>query len=150
MNKERDEAIKRQAARAAWMLMMNVYKRPEPNAAVMEAADMIGVHPGALKTLFYLDEPKSMSSIADVMFCDASYVTSVADDLEKANYIERIVSPNDRRVKLLTRTKQGDMALQEAKERIVDPPEFMMKASEQDLQDLARLLDKILEEPTKK
>jgi MarR family transcriptional regulator, organic hydroperoxide resistance regulator len=57
--------------------------------------------------LHALDEPMSMSALADRMGIDASYVTTIADQLEERGLIERQPHPTDRRVKSLALTAEG-------------------------------------------
>ena len=57
--------------------------------------------------LHALDEPMSMSALADRMGIDASYVTTIADQLEERGLIERRPHPTDRRVKSLALTAEG-------------------------------------------
>jgi DNA-binding MarR family transcriptional regulator len=54
-----------------------------------------------------LDGPLPMGSVAEVLSCDASTLTGIADRLEERNLIQRQVDPADRRVKLLALTEAG-------------------------------------------
>ena len=57
--------------------------------------------------LHALDEPMSMSALADRLGIDASYVTTIADQLEERGLIERRPHPTDRRIKSLALTAEG-------------------------------------------
>ena len=57
--------------------------------------------------LHALDEPMSMSALADRLGIDASYVTTIADQLEERGLIERQPHPTDRRIKSLALTAEG-------------------------------------------
>ena len=57
--------------------------------------------------LHALDEPMSMSALADRLGIDASYVTTIADQLEQRGLIERQPHPTDRRIKSLALTPEG-------------------------------------------
>ncbi len=57
--------------------------------------------------LHALDEPMSMSALADRLGIDASYVTTIADQLEERGLVERRPHPTDRRVKSLALTAEG-------------------------------------------
>jgi DNA-binding MarR family transcriptional regulator len=57
--------------------------------------------------LHALDEPMSMSALADRLGVDASYVTTIADQLEERGLIERQPHPADRRIKSLALTSEG-------------------------------------------
>lgn len=54
-----------------------------------------------------VDGPMPMKDLATCMDIDPSYVTVVADRLEKLGFIERQPHPNDRRVKNLVLTAKG-------------------------------------------
>jgi DNA-binding MarR family transcriptional regulator len=58
-------------------------------------------------TLHALDEPMSMSALAERLGIDASYVTTIADQLEERGLIERQPHPTDRRIKSLALTAEG-------------------------------------------
>ena len=71
----------------------------------MRAIDLTPPQSIALRKL--LDGPLSMGSVAEVLSCDASTLTGLADRLEERGLIERRVDPADRRVKLLALTDIG-------------------------------------------
>ena len=48
-----------------------------------------------------------MGSVAEVLSCDASTLTGIADRLEERGLIQRQLDPADRRVKLLALTATG-------------------------------------------
>jgi DNA-binding MarR family transcriptional regulator len=110
--------------------------------AACEAAAL--PHPGALKTLLHLKahDPPSMRALAEFMSCDASYVTSMVDLLEALDYVERRVSPTDRRVKLVALTSVGDGAIKLALDVMLTPPEGFDNLSDAELRTLAKLLGK--------
>jgi DNA-binding MarR family transcriptional regulator len=53
------------------------------------------------------DGPLPIGSVADVLMCDASTMTGIADRLEERRLVERQIDPSDRRVKLLALTPAG-------------------------------------------
>ena len=57
------------------------------------------------------------------MNCDASYVTAMVDDLERAGYAERRPAPADRRVKTVALTPNGRIALQTVRHELLAPPD---------------------------
>ena len=71
----------------------------------MRAIDLTPPQSIALRKL--LDGPLPMGSVAEVLSCDASTLTGIADRLEERGLIERRVDPSDRRVKLLALTTTG-------------------------------------------
>lgn len=78
-------------------------------------AASFGVTPSDLLALFKLDCVLTMKELAQRMGCDASFVTSVADTLERHGLAKREPSQRDRRVKNLVLTPEGVAA----KERLM-------------------------------
>jgi DNA-binding MarR family transcriptional regulator len=60
-----------------------------------------------LKVLHTLDAPMAMKELGRRMHCDPSFVTSVADMLEKHGLARREPHPGDRRIKNLILTGEG-------------------------------------------
>jgi DNA-binding MarR family transcriptional regulator len=73
--------------------------------------------------LHALDEPMSMSALAERLGIDASYVTTIADQLEERGLIARQPHPTDRRIKSLALTAEGRLLREKlADELWVDVP----------------------------
>jgi DNA-binding MarR family transcriptional regulator len=70
-------------------------------------ADLFGIAPSDLLALFKLDEVMTMKELAQHMGCDASFVTTIADTLERHGLARREPSLRDRRVKNLVLTADG-------------------------------------------
>ena len=68
--------------------------------------------PQAITLRKLLDSPLPMGAVAEVLSCDASTLTGIADRLEERRLIERQVDPTDRRVKLLALTDDGRRLVQ--------------------------------------
>jgi DNA-binding MarR family transcriptional regulator len=66
-----------------------------------------GVAPHDLLALFKLEGGLAMKELAQRMGCDASFVTAVADTLEKRGFIRREPGQRDRRIKNLLLTPEG-------------------------------------------
>ena len=66
-----------------------------------------GVTPSDLLALFKLDGVLTMKELAQRMGCDASFVTAIADALERHGFARRAPSERDRRVKHLLLTEEG-------------------------------------------
>jgi DNA-binding MarR family transcriptional regulator len=60
-----------------------------------------------IKVLHVLDAPMAMKDLGKRMHCDPSFVTAVADMLEKRGLAQRAAHPGDRRVKHLILTGEG-------------------------------------------
>jgi MarR family transcriptional regulator, organic hydroperoxide resistance regulator len=70
-------------------------------------AQSIGIPDMCMKALHMLDAPMAMKELAKKFHCDPSFVTSVADMLEKRGLARREAHPGDRRVKNLVLTRDG-------------------------------------------
>jgi DNA-binding MarR family transcriptional regulator len=57
--------------------------------------------------LHKLDEPVSMKEFSQRLGCDASFITVIADSLERLGIAERVPSQRDRRVKNIVLTERG-------------------------------------------
>src|SRR5271156_4359003 len=57
--------------------------------------------------LLHPEQPLAMSALAELLVCDASNVTGIADRLEARGLIERRGGGGDRRVKVLALTQAG-------------------------------------------
>ena len=73
------------------------------------------IAPHDLLAMFKLNGVMSMKELAQHMGCDASFITSVADTLERRGFARRAPSQRDRRVKNLVLTEDGIAA----KERLM-------------------------------
>jgi DNA-binding MarR family transcriptional regulator len=132
-------------ARSAWGCITRTFLSNELHDRFHDACESIALpHPGALKLLLQLDadQPPAMRSIAGIMGCDASYVTALVDALEAPGYVERRVSPNDRRVKLIALTSQGVAAREKALDIMSEPPAGFGRLTATEARQLARLLAK--------
>jgi len=72
-----------------------------------EVAQRFGVPIFFLKALHRLDCPMAMKDLGMRMRCDPSFVTNVADQLEKRGLATRESDPADRRVKRIALTPAG-------------------------------------------
>ena len=79
-------------------------------------AKRLGIPVFVIKALHMLDNPLAMKDLGLRMHCDPSFITSIADTLEKHGLAEREPDPADRRVKRLVLTPAGA----ELKARIED------------------------------
>jgi DNA-binding MarR family transcriptional regulator len=106
-----------------------------------------GIAPHDLLALFKLEGGLAMKELAQRMSCDASFVTAIADKLEKCGFIRREPGLRDRRVKNLLLTPEGIAA----KERMMAelaakmPWSYALDDSEQAC--LLTLLRKMLDTP---
>src|ERR1700742_5185550 len=70
-------------------------------------ADGFGIAPHDLLAMFKLEGGLAMKELAQRMGCDASFVTAIADTLEKRGFLRREPGQRDRRVKNLLLTPEG-------------------------------------------
>jgi DNA-binding MarR family transcriptional regulator len=70
-------------------------------------AQELGVPLPFVKALHFLDCPLAMKELGKRMHCDASFVTLVADMLEKRGLARREPHPADRRIKNVVLTEDG-------------------------------------------
>ena len=70
-------------------------------------AKSLGIPVFVIKALHMLDNPLAMKELGQRMHCDPSFITSIADTLEKHGLAVREPDPADRRVKRLVLTAAG-------------------------------------------
>jgi DNA-binding MarR family transcriptional regulator len=109
-------------AKEAWSLLWRIMLAHRPR--FMALAQELGLAPAQLHAL-RLIEPGAelpMSSLAGLLFCDASNVTGIVDRLEARGLIERRPAAHDRRVKLLALTEEGVRVREVAARQMTRPP----------------------------
>jgi DNA-binding MarR family transcriptional regulator len=131
------------AGRDAWRLLHEIFFAGGVRNRLHDASATIGVSPGLMKALFFLesDESVRMGDLAEHLSCDASYVTNLADALEERGLAERHPHPTDRRVKTLVLSPAGVAAKQQLLDVLYEPPPELdaLSAAEQlELRDLLR------------
>jgi DNA-binding MarR family transcriptional regulator len=72
-----------------------------------QLAQRYGVPVSAIKAMRRLDAPVPMKDLGQRMHCDPSFITMIADVLEKHGLATREPNPADRRVKNLALTSRG-------------------------------------------
>jgi DNA-binding MarR family transcriptional regulator len=95
--------------------------------------------------LHALDEPMSMSALAERLGIDASYVTTIADQLEERGLIERRPHPTDRRIKSLALTREGRRLQDQLAVELWSDVPVLDVLSVAERQELERLLTKTVE-----
>ena len=111
-----------------------------------EVAANLGISQAGLRALLAVDpeEPRPMRELAVAMNCDASYITAMVDDLERAGYAERRAGLADRRVKTIALTPKGRKALEIVQNELLAPPAQLARLPAAERTDLARLLRRAL------
>jgi DNA-binding MarR family transcriptional regulator len=107
--------------------------------------DLTPMQGHALRTLDP-DRPIAMSTLAEVLACDASNVTGIVDKLESRGLIARQGAEHDRRIKMLAVTEKGRTLREQLWARTMEPPAAVKAMSAEDRLQLARVLLAIVEE----
>lgn len=134
------------AAREAWKSIAEMWFSDEIHDRFHDACAAIDVSPPQLKLLLSLlpRSSQSMRTIAEMLRCDASWVTGIVDGLEERGYVRREAHPHDRRVKVVTITPVGEKAKARALDRLNEPPPSLSIALTHDEQRMLRdLLRKV-------
>jgi DNA-binding MarR family transcriptional regulator len=120
----------------AWGLLASLVYPPR----LIDVARDLGLTPATLSTVVRLGEPRTMGEIAEVLRCDPSNVTGIADALEARGLARRRPSEADRRVKALELTARGEKLRQRALGELSEPPDWLRALSAKDQRALRDLL----------
>ena len=110
-------------------------------------ADGFGVAPHDLLALFKLEGGLAMKELAQRMGCDASFVTAVADTLEKRGFIRREPGQRDRRIKNLLLTPEGIAAKERMMAQLAAKMPWCYALDDKERRCLLFLLRKMLDTP---
>jgi MarR family transcriptional regulator, organic hydroperoxide resistance regulator len=111
-------------------------------------ADQFGIAPSELLALFKLDEVMTMKELAQHMGCDASFVTAIADTLERRGLARREPSLRDRRVKNLVLTPEGIAAKERVMQELALRMPWSYALDEKERHVLLALIQKMLAAPS--
>ena len=125
----------------AWGLLASLVYPPR----FLDVARDLGLTPATLGALARLGEPRTMGEIAELLRCDPSNVTGIADALEARGLARRRPSDADRRVKALELTAKGERLRQRAMGELCEPPEWLRALSAADQRALRDLLRRAVE-----
>ena len=106
-----------------------------------------GVAPHDLLALFKLDDALTMKELAHHMGCDASFVTTIADTLERHGFARREPSQRDRRVKNLVLTSEGVSAKERMMAQLAAKMPWCYALDDDERRCLLVLLRKMLDTP---
>jgi DNA-binding MarR family transcriptional regulator len=110
-------------------------------------ASGFGIAPHDLLALFKMDGVLTMKELAHHMGCDASFVTSIADTLERHGFARREASQRDRRVKNLVLTPAGITAKERMIAQLAAKMPWCYALDETERRCLLVLLRKMLDTP---
>lgn len=133
------------AAREAWSTLRDLLISGQGHDMFLGACSSIGLTPGPAKALLRLhDEPQqSMRDLAQLLGCDASYITALTDVLEQRGFAERRVHPRDRRIKVVAITAAGEEAKARALSVLHEPPASLSVLNASELRQLRDLMAKL-------
>ncbi len=128
----------------AWALIARLFfEHGRPR--IMNAGQELELSPPQGIVLRFLDEPRPMGELAQLMRCDNSNMTGIVDRLEERGLVERTAAAGDRRVKLIALTGKGRELREKLIRRMAEPPEPIVGLSvayQRALRDIiARALD---------
>lgn len=123
-------------SREAWGLLAGLVYPPR----FLDIARDLGLTPATLGALARLDEPRTMGEIAELLRCDPSNVTGIADALEARGLARRRPSEADRRVKAIELTAKGGRMRKRVMGELSEPPPWLQALSQKDQRTLRDLL----------
>lgn len=130
-------------ARQVWGRMFDFLMRsaPERNRSLGRR----GLTPNDARALSSLDREtgRTMGDLARQWECDASNATWIVDRLERFGLAERRAVPGDRRARHVVLTAKGDRIRRELLEEFHAPPAELLGLSREELEALARALDRL-------
>ncbi len=106
------------------------------------------IAPHDLLALFKLDDVLTMKELAQHMGCDASFVTAIADTLERNGLARREPSQRDRRVKNLVLTSVGITAKERMMAQLAAKMPWCYALDDGERRCLLFLLRKMLDTPS--
>ena len=136
---------RQRATSVAWNELSALFDRQRPRfLALISEHDL---RPPQVIALRALDEPRSMSQIAETIGCDRSSMTWVADRLGERGLVRRVADAGDRRVTLLELTAEGRRVRTAIESRLATPPDgFGAGLSRSELETLSELVARLRED----
>jgi MarR family transcriptional regulator, organic hydroperoxide resistance regulator len=116
------------AAREAWGLLAKLVY-PPPFLLIAREFDLRPATFGALRVL---EQPRTMSELAQLLQCDNSNVTAIVDSLEEKTLAVRKPSEDDRRIKVVELSGQGEELLVRLSREVAKPPDWVKNLSAED------------------
>ena len=118
--------------RDAWRLLFQLFRSQRREMAAMHSE--FDLNPAQAHLLLSLEpgQAEGMSGLAETLAFDASYVTGIVDRLEARGLVERLPNPDDRRMKLVRLTPEGETMRTALCERVSQPPPCITGLSETD------------------
>jgi DNA-binding MarR family transcriptional regulator len=127
-----------------WRLLLELVASHRP--VLPQAAAELRLSPGQARVLTLLDPrtPLPMRALAEALRCRTSNVTALVDRLEASGYVERRPAQDDRRVKLLVVTHEGEQVRERLLARLHEPPHPISALTADDQRTLHEILRRAL------
>ena len=126
-------------AETALFELVDVYDR-----AYDSAAAQLSLSAAQACVLGRLGERRGMGALAEELGCDASNITQIVARLEALGLVTREPNPDDRRARLVTRTRSGDEVNQRFEEAFTFARAAVGRLSAEEQDQLTALLRKAL------
>ena len=110
-------------------------------------ADGFVLAPHDLLAMFKLEGGLAMKELAQRMGCDASFITTIADNLENHGLLRREPGQRDRRVKNLVLTADGIAAKERMMAQLAERMPWCYALSEQERRCFLGLVRKMIDTP---
>ena len=111
----------------------------------LSIAREFGLRPAPFGALRALEQPRTMSELAEALHCDNSNVTGIVDSLEEKNLAVRFPSEVDRRIKVVELSVPGERLLKRMSRELAKPPEWVETLSEEDRRTLRDVLQRAVD-----
>jgi DNA-binding MarR family transcriptional regulator len=111
-------------------------------------AASFAIAPHDLLAMFKLEGELPMKELAQRMGCDASFVTAIADTLEKRGFLRREAGQRDRRIKHLVLTPEGLAAKERLMGQLAAKMPWCYGLDDEERRCFLRLLRKMLDTPS--
>lgn len=110
-------------------------------------AASFAIPPPDLLAMLKLEGGLPMKELAQRMGCDASFITTIADTLEKRGFLRREASQRDRRIKHLVLTPEGLAAKERVMAQLAAKMPWCYALDDEERQCFLGLLRKMLDAP---
>jgi|SRR6188472_2861291 len=137
-SKSRKKAKAGDTGREAWGLLSSLVY-PPPFLPLVRELDL---RPATFGALRLLEEPRTMTQLAQLLHCDNSNVTGIVDNLEEKDLAIRYPSEVDRRIKVVELTVKGEILMRRVRRELAKAPEWVKGLSAEDQATLRNILQR--------
>jgi len=130
-----------ETGREAWGLLSSLVY-PPPFLPLVRELDL---RPATFAALRLLEEPRTMTQLAQLLHCDNSNVTGIVDNLEERDLAIRYPSEVDRRIKVVELTVKGEILMRRVRRELAKPPEWVKDLSAEDQAALRGILQRAID-----